>query len=313
MLGADRFWRLGNGSSFLFSDTVTHDTRSHSRRSESTDTLAWVNRATVRIRPLTSHEDYDACVALQREVWGSDYDEAVPASLLQVVPNVGGLVLGAFSGDRELLGFVFGLTGVKNGEIVHWSHALGVREGARNLGIGRLLKDYQRTELARLRIRSMYWTFDPLIAKNAHFNLNRLGARVVEYVPDMYGTTKSPLHHGLATDRFVVVCPTTPTIDVPGQSAPNKSPNTLILTDTTPLPEAPFSGVAELPRAIWIEIPTDFNEVLAASPSTAAVWQSAIRRHFQWALRNRYAVTGLHRDPATSRSFYTLELEPAAP
>jgi len=101
---------------------------------------------------------------------------------------------------------------VKNNEVVHWSHALGVRESARNLGIGRQLKDYQRAELARLGIRSMYWTFDPLIAKNAHFNLNRLGARVVEYVPDMYGTTKSPLHHGLATDRFVVVCSTTPTV-----------------------------------------------------------------------------------------------------
>ncbi|HEV2039984.1 MAG TPA: hypothetical protein VGT81_08050, partial [Casimicrobiaceae bacterium] len=214
---------------------MAHDTLSHSRRSKSADILAEVNGSSVRIRPLASHEEYDSCVALQREVWGSEYDEAVPASLLQVVPYVGGLVLGAFSGDRELLGFVFGLTGVKNEEIVHWSHALGVREGARNLGIGRLLKDYQRAELARLGIRSMYWTFDPLIAKNAHFNLNRLGARVVEYVPDMYGTTKSPLHHGLATDRFVVVCSTTPPAANPRRSAPDRSPNTPILADTTPL------------------------------------------------------------------------------
>ena len=49
----------------------------------------------------------------------------------------------------------------------------------------------------------MHWSFDPLIDKNAHFNLNRLGARVVRYVRDMYGTTESPLHHGLATDRLV--------------------------------------------------------------------------------------------------------------
>ena len=300
-------------SSFSPQTGVANDTRSHSRRSESAGVLAEVNGASVRIRLLASHEDYDACVALQREVWGSEYDEAVPASLLQVVPHVGGLVLGAFSGDRELLGFVFGLTGPKNEEIVHWSHALGVREAARNLGVGRLLKDYQRAELARRGIRSMYWTFDPLIAKNAHFNINRLGARVVEYVPDMYGTTRSPLHHGLATDRFVVVCSTTPTAARPQRSAPARSPNILILADTTPSPEALFQGVAKLPRAIWIEVPTDFDQVLAASPATAAVWHSAIRRHFQWALRNRYAVTGLHRDPVTSRSFYTLELEPAAP
>jgi predicted GNAT superfamily acetyltransferase len=304
----------GSAAVILFSpDTVADDTLSHSRRNESADILAEVNGSSVRIRPLTSHGDYDACVALQREVWGSEYDEAVPASLLQVVPYVGGLVLGAFSADRELLGFVFGLTGPKNDEIVHWSHALGVREAARNLGVGRLLKDYQRAELARRGIRSMYWTFDPLIAKNAHFSLNRLGARVVEYVPDMYGTTRSPLHHGLATDRFVVVCSTTQPAAKPRRLAPNGSPNTLILADTTPSPEVLFPGGAQLPRAIWIEVPTDFNEVLAASPSSAAVWQSAIRRNFQWALRNRYAVTGLHRDPVTSRSFYTLELEPAAP
>jgi predicted GNAT superfamily acetyltransferase len=261
--------------------------------------------AAVRIRPLASHDDYDACVTLQREVWGAEYDEAVPASLLQVVPNIGGLVLGAFNGERELLGFVFGLTGVKNNEVVHWSHALGVRESARNLGIGRQLKDYQRAELARLGIRSMYWTFDPLIAKNAHFNLNRLGARVVEYVPDMYGTTKSPLHHGLATDRFVVVCSTTPTV-TQLRKVPDRTPNALILTDATPSPEV---GETDLPSPVWIEVPTDFNQVLQASPSIAATWQAAIRRHFQWALRNRYRVTGLHLDPATSRFFYTLELE----
>ena len=56
----------------------------------------------------------------------------------------------------------------------------------------------------------MYWTFDPLVAKNAHLNLNLLGARVVEYVRDMYGTTTSPLHNGLATDRLIVVCDTGP-------------------------------------------------------------------------------------------------------
>lgn len=273
--------------------------------------LAEVDDTSVHIRPLASHADFDACVALQGEVWGSEYDEAIPASLLQVVPHVGGLVLGAFNGDRELLGFVFGLTGPKNEEIVHWSHALGVREAARNLGVGRLLKEYQRAELARRGIRSMYWTFDPLIAKNAHFNLNRLGARVVEYVPDMYGTTKSPLHHGLATDRFVVICSTTSTVARPQRAAPVRSPNIPILAETTPSPEELFQGVAKLPREVWIEVPTDFVQVLAASPATAAAWHSAIRRHFLWALHNRYAVTGLHRDLVTSRSFYTLELEPA--
>jgi predicted GNAT superfamily acetyltransferase len=293
-------------------DAVPDDTRAHSTRNKSSGAVAQISGGSVRIRPLASHQDYDACVALQREVWGAECDEAVPATLLQVVPYVGGLVIGAFTAEGELLGFVFGLSGPKDGEIVHWSHALGVRESARNLGVGRLLKDYQRAELARRGISSMYWTFDPLIAKNAHFNLNRLGARVVEYVPDMYGTTKSPLHHGLATDRFIVVCSTN--AEKVGLRRPRAvtGSNTLILTETTPSPDALFPGVSQLPNAIWIEVPTDFDQVRAASASTAALWQAAIRRHFQWALRNRYAVTGLHRDPVTSRSFYTLDLEPAA-
>jgi predicted GNAT superfamily acetyltransferase len=308
-VGAPVRQTVGSGHPFS-PDIVPDDTRSRSKRSESAAVLAEVNGASVRIKPLASHDDYERCVALQREVWGAEYDDTVPASLLQVVPGLGGVLLGAFSTDRELLGFVFGLTGVKNEEIVHWSHALGVRETARNFGVGRLLKDHQRAELARRGIRSMYWTFDPLIAKNAHFNLTRLGARVVEYVPDMYGTTRSPLHHGLATDRFVVVCSTAPTAATRERSAPAPSPNIPILADTTPSPEVLFPG-AQLPREICVEIPTDFDQVLAASPAAAAVWHSAVRRHFQWALRNSYIVTGLHRDPVTSRSFYTLQQKPA--
>jgi len=128
----------------------------------------------------------------------------------------------------------------------------------------------------------------------------------------MYGTTKSPLHHGLATDRFVVVCSTTPAPSGARRSTAATGPDALILSDTTPPPEVLFPGVARLPRAISIEVPTDFAQVLVASPTTAAAWHSAVRRHFQWALRNHYSVTGLHRDPLTSRSFYTLELQSAA-
>ena len=160
--------------------------------------------AEVRIRPVTSLAEFRACVELQAEVWGPEYTDSVPASLLQVATYVGGIVLGAFTGTDELVGFLFGLTGIDGGEIVHWSHLLGVRDSARNLGVGRMLKEAQRAELARRGVERISWTFDPLVAKNAYLNLNRLGARVVAYVPNMYGTTTSPLHYGIATDRLVV-------------------------------------------------------------------------------------------------------------
>src|SRR5262249_9654440 len=99
---------------------------------------------------------------------------------------------------------VFGVTGIRDGVLAHWSHMLGVREAARNAGVGRMLKEYQRRALAPLGIARIYWTFDPLQAKNAYFNIHRLGATVREYGPGMYGDTGSPLHLGLPTDRLIV-------------------------------------------------------------------------------------------------------------
>ncbi len=271
----------------------------------------------ITIRALTSLAEYKACVALQDEVWGKNYGDSVPASLLQVVTLMGGIAAGAFTAEGELIGFVFGLTGVKDGEVAHWSHALGVRESARNAGVGRMLKEYQRSELARRGVSTVYWTFDPLMAKNAHLNLNLLGAQVVEYVEDMYGTTGSPLHHGLATDRLVVAWSTTADPDQPATAArpmvheggkypmltPGARPDDVVLAPDDP----------ERPPVLLIEIPADIQRVIATAPATAEAWHASIRKHFQWALRNGYSATGLHRDPMTARSFYVLERDTKTP
>ena len=103
--------------------------------------------ANVRIRPLESLEDCNDCVDLQREVWGFAQPDIVPASLLHVVDYVGGIAAGAFDADGTLLGFVFGITGIHEGELAHWSHMLGVCESARNMGVGRMLKEHQRRAL----------------------------------------------------------------------------------------------------------------------------------------------------------------------
>ncbi len=105
------------------------------------------------IRPLETTQDQLACVALQQAVWGADYSDVVPTVILKIVQKVGGIAAGAFDTDGTLLGFIFGLTGVERGEIVHWSHQLGVRETARNRGIGRQLKEYQRQVLCTLGVR----------------------------------------------------------------------------------------------------------------------------------------------------------------
>ncbi|HEV7706366.1 MAG TPA: hypothetical protein VGO46_18865 [Gemmatimonadaceae bacterium] len=261
------------------------------------------------VRLVATRAECQACVALQREIWGPGHDDAVPASILQVVAKVGGIVAGAFTADGELVGFVFGLPAFIDGAIAHWSHILGVRESARNAGVGRMLKEYQRAELARRGIPRMYWTFDPLVAKNAHLNLNLLGARVVEYVRDMYGTTRSPLHNGLATDRLVVVCESV--IEAPRASTDGTrpAPHTPVLTAEPRSGDVTALIVGEhRPPALLLEVPVDIQLVTAQTSDRAALWHSAVRTHFEWALQQGYVVNGLRRDPVTSRAFYVLEL-----
>src|ERR671914_1083048 len=161
----------------------------------------------LEIRPLRTTDELMACVELQRATWGETFSDLVPASILKVSQRVGGVTAGAFDAAGRLLGFVFGLTGVERGRVVHWSDMLAVREGARDLGLGRMLKEYQRDVVRSMGGTVIYWTYDPLVARNAHLNFNKLGVCVAEYVEDMYGETDSQLHRGLGTDRFVVAWP----------------------------------------------------------------------------------------------------------
>jgi predicted GNAT superfamily acetyltransferase len=288
---------------------VLDDSRRHPAPASTTrvDTGALADGDTeITVRSITARVDCQACVALQNVIWGDG--DAVPASVLQVVSRVGGIVVGAFAADGELMGFVFGLPALIDGTIVHWSHVLGVRESARNSGVGRVLKEYQRAELARRGIARMYWTFDPLVAKNAHLNLNLLGARVVEYVRDMYGTTASPLHHGLATDRLVVVCDTAPDAARAAHASTRRFAGCPVLTAERRAGDVIAStNDSERPHTLLLEIPPDIQLVAAHAINRAAAWHAATRSHFEWALQQGYTVTALHRDPVTSRAFYVLE------
>ena len=156
----------------------------------------------IEIRPVETRKEYEACLDLQRDTWGRDFSETVPVSMMMIAVRMGGLCTGAFGPDGELLGFVFGVTGPREGEIAHWSHMLAVRKEARNAGIGKRLKFAQRELAVAKGVDAVYWTFDPLVGRNAHFNLNQLGASIAEYVPDMYGASNSVLHR-LGTDRFI--------------------------------------------------------------------------------------------------------------
>jgi predicted GNAT superfamily acetyltransferase len=156
----------------------------------------------IAVRKCEAIQEFHECVALQREVWGEDDLEIEPATLFIVAAHTGGQVLGAFDGER-LVGYTLALAGVRNGSPYLHSHMTGVQAKYRDRGVGRFLKLFQREEALSRDIRLIEWTFDPLEARNAHFNLNRLGAICRRYLPNLYGVTTSPLHRGLATDRLV--------------------------------------------------------------------------------------------------------------
>ena len=158
--------------------------------------------AAPELRLLHSQEEYAACVQLQKDTWGQHFNEVVPATILKITNRVGGIVAGAFHEGR-LVAFVYGITGLDRERLAHWSHMLAVRPEFRDLGIGRRLKEFQRDLLARRGVETILWSYDPLVARNAHLNLNRLGAHVDEYVVDMYPATSSDLH-AFGTDRFIV-------------------------------------------------------------------------------------------------------------
>jgi predicted GNAT superfamily acetyltransferase len=265
--------------------------------------LTAANGSAITIRPLLSNEDCRAAVDLQREIWGFEVGDIVPASLLHVVSFVGGLAAGAFDEKGTLLGVAFGVTGFRDGVLAHWSHMLGVREQARNAGVGRMLKEYQRDMLAELGIARIYWTFDPLQAKNAYFNIQRLGVQIDEYVPDMYGDTGSPLHFGLPTDRLVVHIGTGPR----AVGAQRRGTHTGIpILSACPREGDLLADRGARPPAVLIEIPADALAVATRAYDTARAWRLAVREQFQWALANGYSATAMHRDSATARCFYVM-------
>jgi predicted GNAT superfamily acetyltransferase len=156
----------------------------------------------ITIRKCCTLQEFHTCVELQREIWDEKDLELEPSTMFVVASISGGQVLGAFDGEK-LVGFTLAVAGVRQGAAYLHSHQTGVTAAYRDRGVGRMLKLFQREEALARGIRLVEWTFDPLEMKNAHFNLNRLGAICRRYLPNLYGVTTSPLHRGIETDRLV--------------------------------------------------------------------------------------------------------------
>ena len=146
--------------------------------------------------------DFEQIAAVQEKIWGDSSRELLPTHVLVAIEKTGGQIFGAFHGD-EMIGYLLGLVGVKNGEPYIHSHMTGLLSEYQHCGLGYQLKLKQREDALSRNIKRIEWTFDPFKLRNAYFNFNKLGAIAKTYLPNVYGITVSHFDQGMPTDRLL--------------------------------------------------------------------------------------------------------------
>lgn len=267
---------------------------------------------TVDIRHLHTPEEAEAVVELQRAIWGGD---EVPGHMLLAAAHNGGLLAGAFVENR-LVAFVFSFLGLDERttppRLKHCSHQLGVHSDFRNQGLGFALKAFQRAYVAAQGIELITWTFDPLLAANAHLNIARLGAVCNTYLEDAYGRLNDGLNAGLPSDRFQVeLWVNSPRVAAAmrQERPPRVLPADVFwvnpVTGDSPAPPDFSAGMSEWPARVALAIPLDFLRVKAEDQDAAAAWRRSTRNVFVRLFDRGYVVVDFLRQP--SGGCYVLE------
>lgn len=219
-----------------------------------------------RIRPLRTMEQIAAASAVLSEVWGGDRT-GMPANLLRALAHVGnyavGLYAGAGSASERMIGASVGFFAAPDDRSLH-SHITGIVGDHRGRGLGRLLKQHQREWALARDVHRITWTFDPLVARNASFNLRVLGARVGEYYVDHYGAMDDGVNRGDETDRIFAVW---------NLDAPSVPPREQDIVTT-------------------VEVPADIERLRRDAPGEALDWRYRVREAFLGLTEDGFAVAG---------------------
>jgi chorismate synthase len=270
--------------------------------------------ASLQIRAARARSDFDACLELQREVWGLSDLEVTSAIQLIATVHAGGLLLVAEAPGEGIVGFSYGFAGWSDGVPHLHSDMLAVRPSWRGKGLGLRLKWAQRDAALARGMRLVTWTFDPMRAKNARLNLRRLGAIAREYLPDFYGRTTSKLHHGLATDRLLARWELDePRVErlaahhapVPLASSRTARVNEVRLQAGLPLSSDPRLDL-DAPRLL-LQIPADWDKVCNTEAALAAEWQAIVRRSLEACFARGYAAVDVGAGADAASVSYVLE------
>ncbi len=233
---------------------------------------------------------------LLARVWATEPSASpAPRNVLSALVDTGGYVAGAWHGE-ELVGASYGLTYLDVDGPCLRSQVTGTLHPGR--GIGEALKRDQRAWAVARAMRRITWTFDPLVRRNARFNLDRLGARIVRFVPDFYGSLDDGVNGADETDRCVASWELVTSPEVP----PGLRADELVASGHTVLLSASGDRPVLHPGAagpVLIATPADIVALRRAAPELAAEWRRAVRAAFTAAF-----AAGLHADLVTTDGFY---------
>lgn len=254
----------------------------------------------VVVRRLSEPREFMEAVEVQKKAWRmDDYREAAPAHLLRALADNGGLVLGAFAGDK-LIGVSYGWPA----GYYFYSHATGVAEGEKYRGVGFKLKSRQRVEvLSAYGVSLAKWTFDPLQSLNSRFNLARLGVIAREYRVNYYGEIRDNINRGLGSDRVKVEWWLTSGRVVERLEGKPK-PCLKAMKDLSPTAAygVDYKNGVPVPGArrreedllnsevVLVPIPRDITAVREASREAALQWREASRWAYSLLLEGGYAL-----------------------
>jgi len=275
------------------------------------------------IRDVEGEAEHHAIEDIQKEAWGFNDLDTVPAATLMATQHAGGLVLGAF--EREvMIGFAYGFAAWEDHRPSLHSHMLGVRPEYRNFQAGFYLKLAQRESALAKGLDEITWTFDPLQSLNAHLNFGKLGVISQRYIVNFYGeATSSPLHQGFGTDRLwvrwllntdrVKQCLPGPTSHRAAKLALSSRDSAEILGALLIYGDGSRPMLGDFSRCLSgnkcaIEIPHNINGLKEREPKTGTEWREATRAAFLAAIEAGFFVSDFVRieGVASTRWFYIM-------
>ncbi|WP_432939094.1 GNAT family N-acetyltransferase [Kribbella sp. CA-253562] len=280
--------------------------------------LAAAASAGVQVRMLTELSELDGVYRLYDSIWRPDpKNPPVTTELLRALTKAGNYVSGAYDGD-ELIGACVGFFSAP-AEVAMHSHVAGVSGRARGRNVGFALKLHQRAWALRRGVTAISWTFDPLVRRNAYFNLNKLAAEPAEYLTNFYGDMHDGINNGDDTDRLLVRWQLeSPAVTEaasghpPGPAAKTLPEATVALSrtpDDHPTIHPPAasrvpgvsSGLGD--RVMLVAVPADIEGLRHTAPAAAKAWRAALREVLGGLLADGWQVTGFDRT-----GWYVLEL-----